>query len=209
MKTQTRIAFVMFVSGATLGVASLPLLVSAHEGGRDHEHEHDHDYTNEDELPEDPFAVESDEVAAPSQPLPELEVTPKHEPHLLTWPPKRLQRCTWRTEASDTSTGGVFALCELNEVPVGNGIHRVLSPSNPHHLVVLGFGDRSPEADGQVDGEYLSNDHPAIHGEPPADNRLAADYVLMTHDRGTAKHHIWDGVDGSNTVVTLCCEVSP
>jgi hypothetical protein len=208
MSTPTRIAFVTFMAGATLGLASLPVLVSAHDGGRDHEHDHDHDYANEEELPEDPFGVGSDEIVTPSQPSSELDVTPNPRADFFG-PPNRLKHCTWRTENADTNVGGVFALCELNEVPVGTGLHRNLSVPNPNHLVVLGFADREPEADGKVDGEYLSDAHPAVHGEPPANNRLAADYVSMTHDRGTGKHNIFDGALENQTILTLCCEVSP
>jgi hypothetical protein len=209
MSTQTRVAFITFVAGATLGLASLPVLVSAHDGGRDHRHEHDHDYPSEDELSDDPFSlgsVESGEVLAPSQPPSELDITPNHQPFIVS--PKRLKNCTWRTEVADTNTGGVFAQCELNEVPVGTGVHRVLAFANPNHLINLGFADHVPESDGIVD-EYLSDAHPSIHGEPPADNRLAADYVLMTHPRGTGKHNVFDGATENQTVVTLCCEVSP
>ena len=217
MKTEARVAIVTFATGAALGLACLPLWVSASENGHDHvhadkhehEHSHAHDHDLDDQLPSPPaFDANAPNSPVPSNGAPAYE-PPQATPY-STWPTERLYKCRWRTQTTDNQTGGVFALCEHNEVPVGNGLHRGGFPFvDGHHLHNLGFGDRAPEADGSVDGEWLADSHPDIHGEPPTDGRTAANYTLMTHDRGTGKHHIFDGVYESHKVTTLCCEVSP
>lgn len=179
--------------GMVLGLTSVPLWASAHG-----EHGHEH------------AALELEAEPAPSPPQ-ALDLDTDTSASSFT--AQRLQNCRWRTEVRSSNAGGIFADCEEGEVPVGNGVHRTFSFVDVDPFANLGFAEyyisSTTIGDGKVDGYWLTDTHATIHGEPPENGRTAAAFAAMTNRRGTGTHIMHTGMPTeSQTVATLCCEVS-
>lgn len=121
-----------------------------------------------------------------------------------------LARCLWEGSSSTTWAGGTLAACDENMFPVSSGVY-IANYSDPVHDHLVNLSPAIAEwngvgVDGILDGEGLSDSHPAVHGEPPPHTTTAEQFANTPKIAGSGVHYNYTGDDDPNEIRTLCCE---
>lgn len=146
----------------------------------------------------------------PSEALVEFEAVQQSEHEAQAIEPMILlpsYQCYWTRTGAGPGTGGMRSFCKEGEVPFVSGVTGESKDDN------CPLTNLSParQGDGKVEGEFLADGHPEIHGEP-----------LETRDRdpgdtnrgkvGTARHISarYRDIDHckprqAQATLTLCC----
>jgi hypothetical protein len=120
--------------------------------------------------------------------------------------------CGWSRASIQRLAGGNFALCPEWTVPFASGVFVSEAQPNLHvaPLVVLAPALTGIQIDGFMDGEWLTDSHAHIHGEPPGDGVPLGQLVTSPLARGTGKHR--EKPSGPvptpvpvDDVLSLCC----